>query len=36
MKNDIIIAETHTSEYQIHKYWARKPHNVVNHYIQRS
>ena len=35
MKNDIIIAETHTSEYQIHKYWARKPHNVVNHYIQK-
>lgn len=35
MNNDIVIAETHTPEYQIHKYWARKPHNVINHYIHK-
>ena len=28
-------AETHTAEYQLHKYWARKPHNVVREMISR-
>ena len=30
---DVIIAQTHTSEYLLHKYWARKPHNVLNKFI---
>ncbi len=30
---DVIIAKTHTSEYLLHKYWARKPHNVLNKLI---
>jgi 16S rRNA G966 N2-methylase RsmD len=30
-----IIAQPHTPMYLIHKYWARKPHNVVSRYIQR-
>ncbi len=30
-----IIAQPHTPMYLIHKYWARKPHNVVSQYIQR-
>ena len=29
-----IIAQAHTPMYLIHKYWARKPHNVVAEYIQ--
>lgn len=29
MKFELIDAETHTSEYLLHKYWARKPHNVL-------
>lgn len=29
MKIDFISAETHTPEYMMHKYWARKPHNVI-------
>ena len=29
-----IIAQAHTPMYLIHKYWARKPHNVVSEYIQ--
>ena len=28
-----ISAETHTPEYLMHKYWARKPHNVINECI---
>lgn len=24
-----IVAKTHTAEYSIHKYWSRKPHNVL-------
>ncbi|MCK4787122.1 MAG: DNA adenine methylase, partial [Desulfobacteraceae bacterium] len=28
-----IIAKTHPPEYLLHKYWARKPHNVIAHYI---
>lgn len=30
-----IIAQAHTPMYLIHKYWARKPHNVVSEYIRR-
>ena len=29
-----IIAQAHTPMYLIHKYWARKPHNVVSQYIR--
>ncbi|MFH1200158.1 MAG: DNA methyltransferase [Candidatus Micrarchaeota archaeon] len=29
-----IIAQAHTPMYLIHKYWARKPHNVVSEYIK--
>ncbi|MEW6584201.1 MAG: DNA methyltransferase [Nitrospirota bacterium] len=29
-----IIAQAHTSMYLIHKYWARKPHNVVAEYLR--
>jgi len=29
-----IIAQAHTPMYLIHKYWARKPHNVVADYIK--
>ncbi len=29
-----ILAETHTPMYMMHKYWARKPHNVVSEYIK--
>ena len=31
--NHAIVANAHTSMYLIHKYWARKPHNVVSDYI---
>lgn len=36
MINDIkaIIAESHTPEYLMHKYWARKPHNVISYFIK--
>ena len=30
---DVIIAKTHTSDYLLHKYWARKPHNVLSQLI---
>lgn len=30
-----LVAKTHTSMYLMHKYWARKPHNVVSAYIER-
>jgi 16S rRNA G966 N2-methylase RsmD len=29
-----IVAKPHTPMYLIHKYWARKPHNVVSEYIR--
>jgi hypothetical protein len=32
--NYAIIAKAHTPMYLIHKYWARKPHNVVSEYIR--
>lgn len=31
--NKNITAETHPSHYMMHKYWGRKPHNVVRDYI---
>lgn len=31
---EIITAQTHTAEYLLHKYWARKPHNVISHFIR--
>lgn len=34
MKIDFISAETHTAEYLMHKYWARKPHNVISKCIE--
>ena len=33
-KIQVIAAQTHTPEYLLHKYWARKPHNVVSHFIK--
>ena len=30
----VIAAETHTPEYLLHKYWARKPHNVLSELIK--
>lgn len=32
-KLDVIAAKTHSSEYLLHKYWARKPHNILAHFI---
>src|SRR4030042_6884741 len=29
-----LVAKPHSSMYLMHKYWARKPHNVVNEYIK--
>jgi hypothetical protein len=31
----VLIAQTHSSEYLIHKYWSRKPANVVRALIER-
>jgi 16S rRNA G966 N2-methylase RsmD len=31
----VLVAETHSSEYLIHKYWSRKPANVVRALIER-
>ena len=30
-----VAAETHTPEYLMHKYWARKPHNVISDCIKK-
>lgn len=30
-----LIAKTHPAEYLIHKYWARKPHNILALYIKK-
>lgn len=35
MESTTLIAKTHPPEYLLHKYWARKPHNVLNHYIRK-
>lgn len=32
--NHVLPAKTHTSMYLMHKYWARKPHNIVSEYIR--
>ncbi len=32
---DIVAARTHPREYLLHKYWSRKPSNVVSHFISR-
>jgi len=32
--NYALVAKAHTSMYLMHKYWARKPHNVVSEYIK--
>src|SRR4030042_4587651 len=32
--NYAIMPKTHPSMYLMHKYWARKPHNVVSEYIR--
>lgn len=32
--NFALVAQTHPPMYLMHKYWARKPHNVVAEYIQ--
>ena len=29
----LIAAKTHPPEYMLHKYWARKPHNVISHFL---
>ena len=29
----VMSAKTHTPEYLLHKYWARKPHNIVSYFI---
>ena len=34
METNLIEANTHTSEYLMHKYWARKPHNVINYFLK--
>ena len=34
MKINMIEANTHTPEYLMHKYWARKPHNVISYFIK--
>ena len=33
--NYALVAETHPPMYLMHKYWARKPHNVVAEYIKK-
>ncbi|MFQ6120840.1 MAG: DNA methyltransferase, partial [Methanosarcinales archaeon] len=33
--NYALVAETHPPRYLMHKYWARKPHNVVAEYIKK-
>jgi len=32
--NHALVAKAHTSMYLMHKFWARKPHNVVSEYIK--
>lgn len=31
---DIVIGKTHLPEYRIHKYWSRKPYNVINYFFK--
>lgn len=30
---NVMAAKTHTPEYLLHKYWARKPHNIISWFI---
>jgi DNA modification methylase len=32
--DEAVVAQTHPALYMMHKYWARKPHNVVGRYIE--
>jgi len=32
--SEAVIAKTHPPIYLMHKFWARKPHNVVSRYIE--
>ena len=32
---DAIIAKSHSAEYLMHKYWARKPHNILAYFISK-
>jgi len=32
--NEAVVAKTHPPLYLMHKFWARKPHNVVSRYIE--
>ena len=34
METHFVEADTHTPEYLMHKYWARKPYNVINHFLK--
>lgn len=34
VKTKSLMAQTHPAEYLIHKYWARKPHNILRHYLE--
>lgn len=34
LNNQVLLAETHTPEYLLHKYWARKPHNIISMFIK--
>lgn len=34
MSSKALLAKTHPPEYLMHKYWARKPHNILHHYIR--
>ncbi len=34
-KIKLVMAKTHPSEYLLHKYWARKPHNVISYFISQ-
>src|SRR5581483_6336661 len=34
MKAKVLMAKTHPNEYLIHKYWARKPSNILKDYIE--
>lgn len=31
---NLITAKTHTPEYLLHKYWSRKPHNIISHFLR--
>lgn len=33
MSDNVVVAETHPPEYLLHKYWSRKPHNVLSSYV---